>query len=290
MSKADYILRSLSKISKKRWEHYVINRIFHRLDDPDVEFVCQQCVRKQDGKIYLTDLFFPQINLYLEIDEGHHENDEAKKNDAKRNFDIVEATGFEEERISVVGITLEEANKEIEKFIVKIRTRKDELVAKDSFHGWDYKHRFTAYPHLESGRIEIGPNSAFRTHKDALNCFGYNKGHLQKAVWNMPPHVSDAIGLRGKCVVWFPKLYEQPGWSNSLSDDGKIICEINKNLDGGYDEPWDMRIVMGRSRDELNRILYRFLGVFEVMQEYRNGREHRFRRVATSVKTYSAEK
>ncbi|WP_408015001.1 AbaSI family restriction endonuclease [Roseovarius gahaiensis] len=38
MSKSDYILRSLSKLSSKRWEHYVINRLFHRLNDPEVEF------------------------------------------------------------------------------------------------------------------------------------------------------------------------------------------------------------------------------------------------------------
>lgn len=81
MSKTDYILRSLSKITKKRWEHYVINRIFHKLDDPEIEFVCQQCIRKANSpdKIYLADLFFPQLALYLEIDEEHHDSDEAKK-------------------------------------------------------------------------------------------------------------------------------------------------------------------------------------------------------------------
>ncbi|WP_413475970.1 AbaSI family restriction endonuclease [Hafnia paralvei] len=40
MSKDDYILRALSKISHKRWEHYIINRIFHRLNDPELEFLC----------------------------------------------------------------------------------------------------------------------------------------------------------------------------------------------------------------------------------------------------------
>ncbi|WP_375295724.1 MULTISPECIES: AbaSI family restriction endonuclease [Morganellaceae] len=47
MSKDDYILRALSKISHKRWEHYIINRIFHRLNDPELEFLCQQCIRKE---------------------------------------------------------------------------------------------------------------------------------------------------------------------------------------------------------------------------------------------------
>lgn len=81
MSKTDYVLRALSKISHKRWEHYIINRIFHKLDDPQLEFVCQQCIRKEgeSGKIYLADLLFPQLKLYLEIDEAHHDSDDAKK-------------------------------------------------------------------------------------------------------------------------------------------------------------------------------------------------------------------
>ncbi len=86
MGQIDYILRSLSKISNKKWEHYVINRIYHRLNDPEIEFVCQQCLRKDDNKFYLADLFFPQLGLYLEIDEHHHENDQNKIRDAIRRF------------------------------------------------------------------------------------------------------------------------------------------------------------------------------------------------------------
>ncbi len=41
MDKTDYILRSLTKTSKKRWEHYAVTRIYHLLNDPDIEFVCQ---------------------------------------------------------------------------------------------------------------------------------------------------------------------------------------------------------------------------------------------------------
>ncbi|MEO8531842.1 MAG: hypothetical protein ABI459_11495, partial [Deltaproteobacteria bacterium] len=101
------------------------------------------------------------------------------------------------------------------------------------------------------------------------------------------PDVRDAIGLSGSCMVWFPKLYAQADWINALSEDGLTISEVNKNPDHSYTEPWDNRIVMARSRDELNRTLYRFVGVFEVVPEYRIGNEHRFRRIASSVKTCS---
>ncbi len=288
MEKTDYILRSLSKISKKRWEHYVINRIFHRLDDPEIEFICQQCIRKEDGKIYLADFFLPQLGIYLEVDEGHHASDEAKILDAKRKFDIAEVSGLHEERISVYDATISEINSRIDKFVDQIKTRKQAAIAAGEFPDWDYEQRFTARPHLENGYVSIGPRAAFRTQKDALNCFGYNKGHYQRAVWNLPSQVRDAIGLSGECMVWFPRLQKQEYWDNSLSEDGTIISEICKNSSKEYADVWDNRIVMARSRDELSQTLYRFVGVFKVISGYSTGSERRFRRVATHIKTYSA--
>ncbi|AUH35124.1 AbaSI family restriction endonuclease [Paracoccus tegillarcae] len=285
MNRFDYILRSLSKTSKKRWEHYAVNRIYHRLDDPGLEFICQQCSRGKD-KLYLVDLFFPQLGLYLEIDEGHYDVDQAKIKDAKRSFDILGASGLEERRIKASQVTIEKFNECIDNFVELVRRRKKNAVDDNRFRPWDYERRFTAAPHLESGFIEIGPHAAFRTHKDALNCFGYNKGHWQRGVWDLPIEVAKSIGHPGKCMVWFPKLYEQPNWINSLSDDGETIVEINKNPEHVYEEPYDTRIVMARSRDELNRTLYRFVGVFEALPDFRTGNEHRFKRIATKVKTY----
>ena len=43
--RTEYILRNLSKISHKQYELYVISRIVHLLDDPEIEFVCQQLIR-----------------------------------------------------------------------------------------------------------------------------------------------------------------------------------------------------------------------------------------------------
>lgn len=281
----DYILRSLSKISRKRWEHYAINRIYHRLNDPEIEFICQQCIRS-GSRIYLADLYFPQLNIYVEIDEGHHESDAAKINDAKRSFDIVEAAGLIELRISATNVSLAKFNENLDTCIENIRKRKYEVLSLGNFTAWDYERRFTAEPHITAGHMHVGPRSAFRTHMEALKCFGYTKGHYQRATWNLPKPVRDQIGLTGKCTVWFPKLYEQAYWENSLSDDGMTIIEKNKDPNHIRTEPWDKRIVMARSRDEFNSTLYRFLGVFEIMPDYRTGNEHRFQRVSAVIKTY----
>jgi hypothetical protein len=289
VDRTDYILRSLSKISQKKWEHYAINRIYHLLDDPEIEFVCQQCIRKDDNTKYLADLFLPQLKLYLEINEGYHETDKNKILDAIRRFDIAEASGLKEFIIPANGVTLEGLNSSIEGFVMNVRQQKAEVSRRGEFHAWDYERRFTAMPHLEAGSLEIGPHSAFRTQKDALNCFGYGKGNYQSGTWKLPEHVRDAIGLSGSCMVWFPRLYFQKHWDNSLSEDGLVITEISKDIEITYSEAWKQRIVMARSRDELNRTLYRFVGVFEVIPEYRDGNEHRFRRIASSVATHWPE-
>ena len=42
ISKETYVTRNFQKISGKRWELYVITRVIHLLNDPDIEDVCQQ--------------------------------------------------------------------------------------------------------------------------------------------------------------------------------------------------------------------------------------------------------
>lgn len=286
MDRTDYILRMLAKPSKKRWEHYAINRIYHRLDDPDLELICQQCIRSAKRGIYLVDLFFPQLGLYLEIDEGHHESDDAKVEDAKRRFDIAEVSDLDEARIGASGIGLEEFDARIDEFVERVRRSKSDLLAEGRFTPWDYEVRYTSKPHIDAGYMEIGPSAAFRTHRDALECFGYRKGHYQRGVWDIPEEVSSALGLKGKSMVWFPHLYEHPDWENSISPDRLTVTEKSKDPDHSYPEPWDTRVIMARSRDEYNRLLYRFVGVFEVIPEYRSGNVHKFERIATRVKAY----
>lgn len=290
MSKTDYILRSLSKINKKRWEHYVINRIFHKLDDLEIEFICQQCIRKADSsdKIYLADLFFPQFDLYLEIDEGHHDSDEAKKADAMKRLDIIEATGFSEKRISASNVTIEQLNASIDEFVKLLIGTKEKLKAQNKFIPWDYSAQYTAERHINAGVMEVGPHTIFRYHRDALECFGYiNKGHHQSGSWKLSEKVVKAIGLSGRTMVWFPRLYKAGVWDNELSSDGEWIIEQSLEANNNYVEDWDYRIVMAHSRDELNRVLYRFLGVFQIDKNKSTEGKNFFKRINTKVKVFN---
>ena len=101
LSKDDYILRNFPKIKHKRWELYVITRIIHLLNDPEIEFVCQQLIRTPNMKRYLADLCFPALELYIEIDELHHTKNQNQIDDEHRKREIIDAINFDEKRIKV---------------------------------------------------------------------------------------------------------------------------------------------------------------------------------------------
>ena len=44
LTKEQYIIRNFKKLSGKPWEMYVITRVLHKLDDPEIEFICQQYI------------------------------------------------------------------------------------------------------------------------------------------------------------------------------------------------------------------------------------------------------
>lgn len=263
----DYILKSLSKISHKSWELFVISRIIHGLNDREIEFVCQQAIHgKEDSWPYLVDLFFPQFGLYLEIDEPADYKYTAAN--IERSRDIVNATNFDEERIIIQPdkkkppLSMEEVCCEADRFVNLVQSKKEAAVRNKTFTPWDFETRYSAEPHFARGYISLKSNAVFRTHRDALSCFGYAKGHYQRGFWRLPATKVQELGKTGDWAVWFPKLYATKGWENSLSDDGQTIYE--KQTDGTYIDNVgpDHRIVFAHYKDNLGFTLYRFLGVF----------------------------
>ncbi|WP_457649742.1 AbaSI family restriction endonuclease [Profundibacter sp.] len=284
MNKDEYILRSLSKIKHKRWELYIVSRIVHCLDDPEIEFVCQQLVRREDG-IALTDMYFPQFGIHLEIDEAQHSSDAHKKADADRMRDIINATEHEilqiktyKEKGKLTDKDLITINGEVDKFVQTIRKRKE--IDKD-FEPWDFDKRYSPEPHIECGSLNIKNNPVFRYQRDALRCLGYKGGHYQRGAWILPTSKS--------CAAWFPRLYNTKKWENSLSDDGKTITEIDKlakptnQAQKRKHDCWDSRIVFARYMNELGHVLYRFLGEFKYDHEASEDNKNVYHRINKCV-------
>ena len=67
--------------------------------------------------------------------------------------------------------------------------------------------------------MSIEDNSKFRTHADVLKLFNLNYSSHQRAT----SPLSDSY------QIWFPKLYKNKEWDNSISKDGMIIRQAKMN-------------------------------------------------------------
>jgi very-short-patch-repair endonuclease len=290
MDKKEYYIKQLSKTNKKNYENYVVCRIINLIDDLSLKFITQQLVAMRDGKKVLTDLYFPQIDLHIEVDEAFHEN--QINEDKMREADIVSATNHTIERIDVTK-NIELIHTRIDKIIKKIKEAIKEKKKNNTFIPWNIEAESKSETYINRGYIDLDDKVAFKKIVDACNCFGFNYRGCQRA---MPKHL-----VEKDKALWFPKLYENESWQNSITDDGKIITEKNKADNYGYIKEYlsspknsrkfpRKRIVFARVKDSLGGIMYRFKGLFKVNEEKsQNEQTIIYERIETRVKTYSSE-
>lgn len=285
MNKLDFITRQFSKAEKKRFEHYVVTRIWHLLDDLSIKFVTQQYVNRSKGKIALTDMFFPQLQIHIEVDEGHHKYPTMIDQDKLREIDIVNATGHEICRVDVTN-DIETINKNIYQVIEKIKSKK---IGTIDFLPWDIEAEINPQTYISKGFIDLKDNCAFKSMVDAANCFG-NK-FKPKGIWKgSAKHPKES----GK-LIWFPKLYKNDKWNNSISNDEmeiREICElpeiINPHIDSVIASGFHKRIVFARVKSPLGDIMYRFKGEYELDKDSTNYNTGLlWKRISGRVNTYT---
>lgn len=286
MNKEDYILRSLLKVSNKKWEFFIISRIIHNLSDDQIEFVTQQLVRRPDGSRALTDLFFPQFGIHLEIDEPFHNNQNFK--DFKREQDIIQITNHSVRRIKISNEKgeirdLNAIRSDIDAFTQEIAELKLCMVKDSNFTPWDLEKKYTAENIIARGRVSISDNVVFRKQIEAMRCFGFKGKGWQKGGWKIPDGTND--------ILWFPRLFEHGIWKNELSSDGTKIYERAINDDAKLSiieqkkdhsmYPNRKIIVFAKALDPLGFKLLRYIGNFKVDLGHNSENEMVFNRVDT---------
>lgn len=284
MNQLDYITRQLSRAQKKRFENYVVTRIWHLLNDLELKFTTQQYVSRPEG-IALTDMYFPQLGIHIEVDEPHHKKQIEK--DEIRELDIINATGHQLCRIDA-SKDLTSINQQIDEVIQIIITTKENNL---NFKPWDFEADYNTQTYIDKGFIDLTDDCAFRTMVDAANCFGYS--YKPKGIWTG--------GVRhpkeNNTIIWFPKLYENNGWNNSISDDEDLIKEISliqeniiPHIERTLAEKIYRRIVFARVKSPLGDIMYRFKGLYELdLTSTNNENGLIWRRIAKQVQTYASE-
>ena len=284
-SKDQYILKNLSKIRHKPWELFIISRIIHLLNDSDIEFVCQQPIRTREGMRYL-DLCFPNLNLYLEIDELHHSNEANVQSDQIRMREILDVTDFSENRIRIYDSNnndrnLNDITNEVDEFISYIKTTKERLLSKGEFIPWDYNNKYVPKFHINRGYLDLKNNVSFLTHVDALRCFGYTGKIHRRANCN--------IEKPAPMSIWFPKFYKNDLWENILSDDQKkitmkVVSGQLLNSEKLKDEIYEhKKFVFGHFKDALGQTIYKFLGEFHMNLNKSGSTQTIWERVKTRI-------
>ncbi|MFI7963265.1 hypothetical protein ACFMKD_04075, partial [Acinetobacter baumannii] len=117
------------------------------------------------------------------------------------------------------------------------------------------------------------------------NKAGYNYKNYQRG-GAIHPYEEDTL-------IWFPRLYENKDWINTISPDGLTITEKStdetitlKKLEEWKNGP-QKRIVFARVKDNLNsRAMYRFMGLYKFQKaDLKDGAV--WKRVECEVQTYS---
>ena len=278
--KLEYMERLFAKIGKKKTESYVISRIWHQLDDLRVKFVVQQYIRRTQDKYALADLYLPQLNLFIEINEPFHKNNVEV--DKIRNEEIVNKThaelyiidcGFvakgKDGKDEIHWKSLDEIHRQVADVVKFIKQRVSELG--DKFKPWDDVSTLTVEYHRNKGYLKVEDNECLRTTEEVAEVFGTKakrRGFLRAS--------GAAVPNKKHEIVWWPNTKHRL-WCNKLSEDGMFIHEYptreNKSttsvahLQQWLSAPEETRITFLRYKDDLGFCFYRFVGVFRLNRE-----------------------
>lgn len=99
--KYEHLVKQIHRTKYKRHESFIIGSLLHDSNLKDLLPLTQHYVKRIDNKYALIDLFYPQINLAIEIDEPHHEN--IRGSDTLRQMDIEQSLICDFVRISILN-------------------------------------------------------------------------------------------------------------------------------------------------------------------------------------------
>lgn len=278
--KLDYIARLFRKIAHKRFESYAIQRIWNKLSDDQVHFVTQQYFQRENGKFALADLYFPQLNIIVEVDEAQHNIDDNKILDAIRSKEITAISGAQILRIPIckdpsdiksendTEYTLSGINQRIDEIV---KTISDAVIKKRNegkFVEWNGDFLSPEY-HKSKGYFSVSEFDYVRNIDDAAAIFDTIVKHrgFQRVGGFIIPGEKNMI-------VWCPSANNEH-WSNTMSSDRCFIREVKKNANEEERKAIklealnnkEQRVTFFKEKDALGFNFYRFVGVFEIDEE-----------------------
>ena len=263
----NYISRILQKTSRKAYEGYVISRLWNKIDDSSIKMVPQQYVNRNIDSYALTDVYFPQFRIHIEINEPAHYADlRIVKKDKKRKVEIEKQTGHILKEIDCRK-TFEEINNDIDLIVKYITKRKKQDIKNKLFIPWNIETENTGKFWKKINTLNVDNDVNLSTIEDICHIFDidFNKtkrGYLRTGGIELP--------INKDVLVWWPSENSRKGWKNILKTNSNEIEEYNENTEKSAEHykkhinNKQLRIVFFKYKDILGINKYKFIGVFKL--------------------------
>jgi SET and RING associated domain len=275
----DYISRLFKKTSSKPTELYVLSRIWHQLDDTEIQMVPQQYVGLKDNRYAMTDIFFPQIRLFVEINEpAHYQSDLKIVLDHNRQQQIESLTGIE---VKVIDCRppLKEIHQQIDDWVELIKRKVSDLRIQGIFRAWRPNESRNFEYWRSKGIIRSEDDVVLPNIESICALFEANfqktkAGFLRKGAVIHP--------TLPNYVIWWPSADPRRDWYNHSLEDGDLMTESHRDLKKNKSHYYGTikwphkRIIFYFTRDVLGFLGYRFMGVYEIDFEKSNEQEGLF--------------
>ena len=274
--KLAYLSNIFSKIDRKGFETYVIARIWNKLDNLDIEIVSQQYVERENGYA-LLDLYFPQINYGVEVNEAYHLSQPEEDKMRKKEVEIL--TG-----VTIVAVDcskpIEDVHQQIDEVVADINRRITETA---NFKPW-HVGALNPDSYKAMGILKVEDKVILSNTDDICTIFETKvpkRGFLR---------AGGALLPNGD-LVWWPNAIHSI-WANEMSDDGEKIVEYNKSDEQKRNQHVEnclalnqRRITFYRKKNIFGQHYYRFVGVYQMdKEESRRINKCVWRRISTEYK------
>lgn len=259
-AKLEYLENCFERICHKRTERYVLQRIWDLLGDDEVQFEFQYQIKLLNGKYALADLYLPQINVVVEVNEPFHQFTKAK--DEARRQEIINAIGASVCTIDC-SMTIAEIHKQIDILVNSVRVKVHDAKSEKTFKPWNAEDIYSPQYYLELGKLSVVSGCYLRTIDDICALFGtqaVHRGYLRAGSAMLPNHLD--------VILWWPNP-KSTTWKNDVSSDEDVIIEypagndllkckvhaykLTKLQEKRITFIWDDSVGM-----------YRFIGIFEI--------------------------
>lgn len=283
MDKREYLVRTFSRTKRKDYENYILNAVWQQMTYLQVRPVTQQYVKSGPNEYYLLDLYFPQLNVGVEVDEAYHLNNKAQ--DKIRTLDITSKLAAvpqtDDFKIFRIDATLSAGD--LHHRIKEVADKISQLAIKMNIRRWDTDISIETQIQ-EKGFISVDDYYQFDRIVDFANgVFLKNYRGYQKAMF--PVTIDNNIYGAWSPVISTNESIEHSAWYNKLNEDWTEITEVNTRDDDKLItvKENEIRCVFAKMRNPFGFMKYRYIGNFQLVSHSEDHLNRIYRKIGDRI-------